>query len=258
MGVAANLDGKIALVTGASSGLGMRFAQVLAKAGARVVLAARRIDRLQELSAAIRGDGGSAHVVPLDVTDMDSIRAAVARAEAEAGPIDVLVNNSGVASTKHLVDVQPEDYDLVLNTNARGAFFVAQEVAKRMILRANTDPDRQARIINIASVGGLRPLARIGIYCVSKAALIHMTKSMALEWGRFGINVNAICPGYIRTEINDAYFNTEAGQKLIQRLPRRRVGDPADLDGVVLLLAGAGSRFMNGSIICVDDGESVA
>ncbi len=258
MGFVVNLDGKIALVTGASSGLGMRFARVLAMAGAHVVLAARRVGRLEELRAAIEANGGSAHVVALDVTKIDSIRAAIAHAETEAGPIDVLVNNSGVASTKRLVDVQPEDYDFVFDTNARGAFFVAQEVAKRMIGRAKTDPHRQARIINIASVGGLRPLARIGIYCVSKAALIHMTRSMAVEWGRFGINVNAICPGYIRTELNDAYFNTEAGQKLIQRLPRRRLGDPSDLDGAVLLLACDESRSMNGSIICVDDGESVA
>ena len=258
MGFEVNLAGKIALVTGASSGLGMRFATVLAQSGARVVLAARRVDRLEVLRAAIEADGGSAHVVTLDVTNLDSIRAAIARAEDEAGPIDVLVNNAGVASTRRLADVQPDDYDFVFNTNARGAFFVAQEVAKRMIARAKTNPARQARIINIASVGGLRPVPKIGVYCISKAALIHMTRAMAAEWGRFGINVNAICPGYIRTELNDAYFDIEAGQKLIQLLPRRRLGDPSDLDGAVLLLACDASRFMNGSIITVDDGQTVA
>ncbi len=258
MGIDIHLDGKIALVTGASSGLGMRFAKVLAMAGAQVVLAARRVERLKALRAAIEADGGSASVVTLDVTTLDSIRVAIAQAENEAGPIDVLVNNAGVASTKRLADVQPDDYDFVFNTNARGAFFVAQEVAKRMIARAKTNPDRQARIINIASVGGLRPVPQIGVYCISKAALIHMTRAMAVEWGRLGINVNAICPGYIRTELNDAYFDTEAGQKLIQLLPRRRVGDPSDLDGAVLLLACDESRFMNGSIITVDDGQTVA
>jgi len=258
VGIDVHLDGKIALVTGASSGLGTRFAKVLAMAGAQVVLAARRVERLQALRAAIEADGGSASVVTLDVTNLDSIRAAIARAENEAGPIDVLVNNAGVASTQRLADVQPDDYDFVFNTNARGAFFVAQEVAKRMIARAKTHPDRQARIINIASVGGLRPVPQIGVYCISKAALIHMTRAMAVEWGRLGINVNAICPGYIRTELNDAYFDTEAGQKLIQLLPRRRLGDPSDLDGAVLLLACDESRFMNGSIITVDDGQTVA
>ncbi len=258
MGFAVSLGGKIALVTGASSGLGTRFAQVLAGAGAQVVLAARRVQRLEALRATIEANGGSAHVVALDVTNLDSIRAAIAHAETEAGPIDVLVNNSGVALTKRLVDVEADDYDFVFNTNARGAFFVAQEVAKRMIARAKTDPGRPARIINIASVGGLPAMPQIGVYCMSKAALIHMTRAMAVEWGRFGINVNAICPGYIRTEINDAYFDTEAGHKLIQLLPRRRVGEPSDLDGAILLLACDASRFMNGSVICVDDGQTVA
>lgn len=257
MGVEVNLEGKIAFVTGASSGLGARFARVLATAGARVVLASRRIERLKELRAEIESEGGDAHVVALDVTDFDSIRAAIAHAETEAGPIDILVNNSGVSTTQRLLDVTPQDYQFVFRTNTEGAFFVAQETAKRMIARATAKPDQRARIINIASVAGLRVLPQIGVYCMSKASVIQMTKSMALEWGRFGINTSAICPGYIRTEINDAYFDSEPGQKLIQMLPRKRVGEPSDLDGLLLLLACDESRFINGAIITADDGHSV-
>jgi NAD(P)-dependent dehydrogenase (short-subunit alcohol dehydrogenase family) len=251
-----NFDGKVALVTGASSGLGARFAKVLAEAGAQVVLASRRVERLKELRAEIESGGGAAHVVTLDVTDYASIKAAIAHAETEAGPIDILVNNSGVSTTQRLVDVTPEDYAFVMDTNQRGAFFVAQETAKRMIARAKGDPKKQHRIINIASVAGLRVLPQIGIYCMSKAAVVHMTKSMAVEWGRYGINVNAICPGYIRTEINDEHFNSEQGQTLINMLPRKRIGTPEDLDGLLLLLAAEESRFINGAIVTADDGMS--
>ncbi len=254
VGIEVNFEGKVALVTGASSGLGARFATVLGAAGATVVLAARRLDRLKELRAEIEAAGGAARMVTLDVTDHDSIRAAVAHAETEAGPIDILVNNSGVSTTQKLVDVTPDDYDFVMDTNTKGAFFVAQEVAKRMILRSKAEPNRQFRIVNIASVAGLRVLSQIGVYCMSKAAVVQMTKAMALEWGRYGINVNAICPGYIETEINRDYFRSDSGQKLINLLPRKRVGKPEDLDGLLLLLAADESRFMNGAIITADDG----
>lgn len=256
MGIEVNFEGKIALVTGASSGLGARFAKVLAQAGAQVVLASRRIERLKELRAEIEASGGAAHVVALDVTDYGSIKAAIAHAETEAGPIDILVNNSGVSTTQRLVDVTPEDYAFVMDTNQRGAFFVAQEAAKRMIARAKGDPKKQHRIINIASVAGLRILPQIGIYCMSKAAVVHMTKSMAVEWCRYGINVNAICPGYISTEINEAHFETEQGRTLINMLPRKRLGQPEDLDGLLLLLASEESRFINGAVIAADDGMS--
>jgi len=256
MGIEVNFEGKIALVTGASSGLGSRFAKILAQAGAQVVLASRRIDRLKELRAEIEADGGAAHVVALDVTDYASIKSAIAHAETEAGPIDILINNSGVSMTQKLIDVTPEDYAYVMDTNQRGAFFVAQETAKRMIARYKGDHKLQHRIINIASVAGLRVLPQIGTYSVSKAALIHMTKSMAVEWGKFGINVNAICPGYISTEINEEHFATEQGKKLIDMLPRKRVGVPEDLDGLLLLLAAEESRFINGAIVTADDGMS--
>ena len=254
MGIEVNFNGKVALVTGASSGLGARFAKILAEAGAQVVLAARRVARLKELRAEIESNGGAAHLVALDVTDYASIKSAIAHAETEAGPIDILINNSGVSSTQRLVDVTPEDYRQVMDTNLQGAFFVAQEAAKRMILRAKGDPTRQHRIVNIASVAGLRVLSQIGVYCMSKAGVVQMTKAMALEWGRYGINVNAICPGYIETEINREYFQSEGGQKLIDMLPRKRIGHPEDLDGLLLLLSADESRFINGAIITADDG----
>jgi NAD(P)-dependent dehydrogenase (short-subunit alcohol dehydrogenase family) len=254
VGIEVNFNGKVALVTGASSGLGARFAKILAEAGAQVVLAARRVERLKELRAEIESNGGAAHLVALDVTDYASIKSAIAHAETEAGPIDILINNSGVSSTQRLVDVTPEDYRQVMDTNLQGAFFVAQEAAKRMILRAKGDPTRQHRIINIASVAGLRVLSQIGVYCMSKAGVVQMTKAMALEWGRHGINVNAICPGYIETEINREYFQSEGGQKLIDMLPRKRIGHPEDLDGLLLLLSADESRFINGAIITADDG----
>ncbi len=250
-----DLDGKVAFVTGASSGLGARFAKVLAANGARVVIASRRTERLKELRAEIESEGGAAYVVSLDVTDVASIRSAVAHAETEAGPIDILVNNSGVSTTQRLVDVTEQDYDFVFGTNTRGAFFVAQEVAKRMVARARGSAQpRPARIVNIASMAGLKPLAQIGVYSMSKAAVIQMTKAMALEWGRFNINVNAICPGYIRTELNEEHWHTEAGQKLISMTPRRRLGTPEDLDGVLLLLSSDQSGFINGAVIAADDG----
>ncbi|WP_295997445.1 SDR family oxidoreductase [Rugamonas sp.] len=254
MGIEVNFEGKIALITGASSGLGARFAKVLAQAGAQVVLASRRTERLKELRAEIEADGGAAHVVSLDVTDYASIKSAIAHAETEAGPIDILVNNSGVSTTQRLVDVSPDDYAFIMDTNLRGAFFVAQQTAKRMIARAKGDPKKQHRIINIASVAGLRVLPQIGVYCMSKAGVVQMTKAMAVEWGKYGINTNAICPGYISTEINEDYFASEQGQKLIDMLPRKRPGKPEDLDGLLLLLAGEDSHFINGAIISADDG----
>jgi NAD(P)-dependent dehydrogenase (short-subunit alcohol dehydrogenase family) len=252
-----DLTGRTALVTGASSGLGARFATVLADNGAHVVLAARRVDRLEQLRATIEAAGGKASVAVLDVTDVDAVDAAIGAAEAQAGPIDILVNNSGVSTTQRLLDVTPADFDYVFDTNVRGAFFVAQAVGRRMIERAKAEPGREARIINIASLAGLKALAQIGPYAMSKAAVIHMTRAMALEWGRYGINANAICPGYIRTELNDAHWETEGGQRLVAMLPRRRVGKPEDLDGVLLLLASGRSGFINGAVITADDGFAV-
>lgn len=254
-----DLAGRVALVTGASSGLGSRFAQTLAAAGATVVLASRRRDALQAVQERIAQAGGRAFITAMDVTDPASIEAALADAQAQAGPIDILVNNSGVSTTQKLQDVTPQDWDFVLDTNLKGAFFVAQGVARQMIARAQAGGGalQGARIINVASMAGLRVLPMIGIYAVSKAGVVQMTRAMALEWGRFGINVNALCPGYIETEINRAHFQTEAGKKLIQMLPRKKVGQPEDLDGLIVLLASGASHFVNGAVIAADDGFGV-
>jgi NAD(P)-dependent dehydrogenase (short-subunit alcohol dehydrogenase family) len=254
VGIEVNFEGKIAMVTGASSALGARFAKALANAGAQVVLASPHTERLKELRAEIEAEGGAAHVVGLDVTDLASIKAAIAHAETEAGPLDILINNSGVSSTQRLLDVSEADYSYVMDTNLRGAFFVAQQAAKRMIARAKGDPKKQHRIINIASVAGLRVLPQIGVYCMSKAGVVQMTKAMAVEWGKYGINVNAICPGFISTELNEEYFETENGKKLLDMLPRKRPGKPEDLDGLLLLLAAEEAHFINGAIITADDG----
>jgi NAD(P)-dependent dehydrogenase (short-subunit alcohol dehydrogenase family) len=222
-----------------------------------VVLAGRREDRLKTLRAEIEGQGGDAHVVELDVTDVDSIKAAVAHAETEVGTLDILINNSGVSTTQKLLDVQPDDYDFVMDTNLRGAFFVAQEVGRRMVARsrgAAPGTFTGGRIVNIASMAGLRVISQIGVYAMSKAAVIHMTRAMALEWGKHGINVNAICPGYIDTEINHHHWDSEGGQKLVQMLPRKRLGQPKDLDTALLMLCANESHFINGAVIQADDG----
>jgi NAD(P)-dependent dehydrogenase (short-subunit alcohol dehydrogenase family) len=257
MAYSLDLSGRVALITGASGGLGEQFAKTLARAGAAVVLAGRRTDRLMALRAHIEAGGGDAHVVAMDVTDRASIKAAVAHAETEVGAIDILVNNSGVSTTQRLQDVTEEDYDYIFDTNTKGAFFVAQEVGRRMLARANgAAPGTYVggRIVNIASMAGLKVLPQIGVYCMSKAAVVQMTKAMAVEWGRFGINVNAICPGYIDTEINHHHWTTEQGQKLINMLPRKRVGSPADLDAVLVMLCSNESHFINGAVIAADDG----
>ncbi len=255
-----DLSGRVALVTGASGGLGAQFARTLSRAGAAVVLASRRMDKLKALRASIEAEGGAAHVVALDVTDHASIKSAVAHAETEVGPIDILVNNSGVSTTQRLQDVGEDDYDFIFNTNVKGSFFVAQEVAKRMLMRSRgmaPGTFAGARIINIASMAGLRVLPQIGVYCMSKAAVVQMTKAMALEWGKFGINVNAICPGYIDTEINHHHWETEQGKKLVQMLPRKRIGKPEDLDALLMLLASGESHFVNGAVIAADDGFGI-
>ena len=260
MAYSIDLSGRVAFITGASSGLGAQFARTLSGAGAAVVLASRRLEKLKELRAQIEGEGGDAHVIELDVTDRDSIKSAVAHAETEVGSIDILINNSGVSTTQRIQDVSEDDYDFMFNTNVKGAFFVAQEVGKRMLARAKgAAPGTYTggRIVNIASMAGLRVLPQIGVYCMSKAAVVQMTKAMALEWGKFGINVNAICPGYIDTEINHLHWKTEQGQKLVQMLPRKRVGQAKDLDALLVMLCSNESHFINGAVIQADDGFAV-
>ncbi len=246
----AGIAGKVAFVTGASSGLGARFARVLAAAGARVALAARRQDRLADLACELRADGCEAITLKLDVGSVASIQAAMAEAEKNLGPIDILVNNAGISRQSRLEDVTEADYDDVMDTNLKGAFFAAQAAARQMIAHG-----REGRIVNISSVAGLRALGQLSTYSMSKAAMVQMTRSMAREWGRHGINTNVICPGYIATEFTGDFVDTEAGRRMVAALPRKRLGEPRDLDALLLLLcSGEPSRFINGAIIAADDG----
>jgi NAD(P)-dependent dehydrogenase (short-subunit alcohol dehydrogenase family) len=244
------IAGRVAFVTGASSGLGARFARVLAAAGARIAMAARREDRLVALAEELRADGAEAITLPMDVGSVASIHAALEATEDRLGPVSILVNNAGISRQSRLEDVTEADYDRLMDTNLKGAFFTAQTAAKQMIAHR-----LEGRIVNIASIAGLRALGQLGTYSMSKAAMVQMTRSMAREWGRHGINTNAICPGYIATEISADFIDTDGGRKLLASLPRRRMGEPRDLDGLLLLLcAGEPARFINGAIVTADDG----
>jgi NAD(P)-dependent dehydrogenase (short-subunit alcohol dehydrogenase family) len=247
-----DLTGKTAIVTGATSGLGRRFALVLAKAGAAVAITGRRVDRLESLKSEIENLGGRALPLALDVTDRASIEACVAETERALGPVDILVNNAGMNIQALPHQVTSESYDTMFDTNVRGAFFMAQSVGTRMIARG-----AGGRIINIASIGAHTVLPGLTVYCMTKAAIGMMTKSLAREWARYDINVNAICPGFIETELNTDWFHSEGGLKQIKGFPRRRLGMESDLDGTLLLLASDHARLITGSLITVDDGQSL-
>ena len=248
-----DLHGKTALVTGASSGLGRHFARTLAGAGARVALAARRLDRLEALAAEIAAAGGHAFAVQLDVRDGASVDAALERVAAECGPPDILINNSGVAVTRPVLELDEAEWGAVLDTNLSGAWRVARAAARRMAAAG-----RGGSIVNIASILGVRVAAQVSAYVASKAGLIGLTHALALELARHSIRVNAIAPGYIETEMNRDFFATPAGEALIKRVPQRRIGRPQDLDGALLLLASDASAFMTGAVIAVDGGHLVS
>lgn len=247
-----DLTGQVALVTGTTSGLGKRFAQVLASKGAKVAITGRRVERLNKLKAQIEANGGAVAAIPLDVTDEASVIKCVEETEKQLGPITLLVNNAGMNAEGFVVNLPTDEFDRLMSTNVRGPFIMAREVGKRMIERGEG-----GQVINIASIAAMRPLAGLVPYCTSKAAIAMMTQSLAREWARYGINVNAICPGFIVTEINDKWFETEAGQKQISRYPRKRAGEPSDLDGALLLLASPKSRFITGELLVVDDAQSL-
>jgi NAD(P)-dependent dehydrogenase (short-subunit alcohol dehydrogenase family) len=248
-----DLSGKVALVTGASSGLGAHFAHALGAAGAAVVVAARRADRLASLQAELTEAGIKAAAVDLDVQSGASIAAAFDAGEQALGPIDIIVNNAGISIVKPALDMPEVDWDAVVDTNLRGAWLVAQTAAKRWVAAK-----RGGSIVNIASILGLRTIGQVAPYNASKAGLIHLTKALAMEWARYQIRVNAICPGYIETEMNSAFWKTPPGQKLIDRIPQRRIGQPEHLDGALLLLASQAGDFMTGSVITVDGGHTVS
>ena len=251
------LSGQAAMVTGASSGLGAHFARLLARHGAAVALAARRIDRVRALADEITAGGGQALALSLDVADAHAIALALDAVEAALGPLGIMVNNAGVGGEGLALDLSIEEIDTVFDVNLRAVFVGAREAARRMIASGKADRD-EARIINIASVASYTVLPGLSAYCVSKAGVAMMTKAMAREWARAGVAVNALCPGYIETEINSNWFASEAGQKQIKSFPRRRLLDVAGLDEAFLLLAGPGAKTITGSLITVDDGQALA
>jgi 3-oxoacyl-[acyl-carrier protein] reductase len=237
------------LITGASQGLGRQFARVLAAHGAAIVLAARQTAKLKALEDEIRARGGRAAAVALDVTDTASIGAAVDAAEAALGPVTVLINNAGIAIEKLATDQTESDWDAVIGANLKGAYFLATEVARRMIARK-----QEGNIVNIASVLGIGVMKFLSPYTISKAGIIQATKVMALELAANNIRVNALAPGYIDTEMNHDVWSTPAGERLVKGIPQRRVGAESDLDGAILLLASKASRYMTGSVVTVDGG----
>lgn len=245
-----DLRGKSALVTGASGGLGLHFAQTLARHGAAVTLAARRRDTLEEACANIRATGGAARAIQMDVTDAASVQAALA----EAGePFDILVNNAGISGAARALDLDETTWDNVLDTNLKGAFLVAQAVARGL-----RQAGRGGAIVNIASILGHRVAGNLAAYAASKAGVIQLTRVLALEWAREGIRVNALCPGYIETDINRDFFASDAGLQLIRRIPQRRLGQPQELDGPLLLLASDAGSYITGATIEVDGGHLVS
>lgn len=247
-----DLTGKVVLVTGASSGLGVHFARTLAEAGASIAIAARRADRLASLQAELQAAGAKVAAVELDVQSSASIMKAFDAAERELGPVDVVINNAGISIVKPALELPEEDWDSVVNTNLRGAWLVAQAAAKRWLAAR-----RPGVIVNIASILGLRTIGHVAPYNASKAGLIHLTRALAMEWARHDIRVNAICPGYIETEMNHDFWQTAAGKRLIDRIPQRRIGKPEHLDGALLLLSSEAGSFMTGSVVTVDGGHTV-
>jgi len=250
MGNPFDIAGRTALVTGASGGLGKHFALTLAAAGAGVAVTARRTDRLEGVSAEIAEAGGTAAPIAMDVTDPESVSSAIAEAEAALGGVDILVNNAGMAITKPALDVTPDDWNAVVSTNLTGAWNAAQQVARAAVAR-----EKPASIINIASITGIRAAGQVVAYAATKSALLHLTRVLALEWARHDIRVNALAPGYIRTDLNEDFFGTPAGQRMIDRIPQRRLGEQKELDGALLLLASDASSYMTGSVIEIDGGH---
>ncbi|SMX33076.1 SDR family NAD(P)-dependent oxidoreductase [Maliponia aquimaris] len=249
-----SLAGRRALVTGASGVLGARFAQVVAGAGARVMLAARRTGAMEALRDSIREDGGQAEVAALDLARPDTIAAAFDRAEAAfGGPVDLVVNNSGIATPGLLLDQPEDDWAALMAVNLDGARRVANEVARRLVAAG-----AGGSIVNVASILGLRQGAGVAAYATSKAALVQLTKQQALEWARHGIRVNALCPGYIETDLNRAFFASDAGKAQVRRIPMRRLGRPSELDGALLLLASEAGSFITGTALVADGGHLVS
>jgi len=246
-----DLSDRVALVTGASSGLGRHFALTLARAGARVAVAARRSERLEALAAEIAAFDGRALPLRMDVTDAQSVAEAFAHAETELGTPGIVVNNAGIVADEPALQQSEEDWDRVVDTDLKGAWLVAREAARRLVAAG-----QGGSIVNTASILGLVGRPRVAAYAAAKAGLISLTRSLAGEWARHEIRVNALCPGFVVTDLNREFLESELGEALRKRIPQRRFGQPADLDGPLLLLASDASRWMTGSTLVVDGGHS--
>jgi NAD(P)-dependent dehydrogenase (short-subunit alcohol dehydrogenase family) len=247
-----SLNGKIALVTGASSGLGYHFSKVLADAGAQIVVAARRKNKLEQLVKDIQKAGGSALAIQMDVTDKDSVDDAFDEIEKELGVVDVLINNAGVAKTQFFTAVEEADWDYTMDTNLKGAWRVGSVCSKRLIAAG-----KPGSIINLSSILSVGTQTMQSVYAISKAGVSHMTHCMAAELMRYKIRVNAIAPGYFLSEMNEDFFNSEKGQAYIKILPARRLGENEELTGAVLLLASEAGSFITGVVLPVDGGHLV-
>ncbi len=246
------VDGKVALITGASSGFGAHFARTLTEAGAAVALAARRVDRLEALVAQITEQGGKAIAIPMDVTDVASIEAGIAATVEACGRLDILVNNAGVARSGPFTTLKEEDWDFVLDANLKGAVMVARHAANAMIEAGNG-----GSIVNIASLLSTRVMPGVIGYCASKAGLMRATEVMALELAKHKIRVNAIAPGYIETDLNRSFLLSEDGESMRRGIPQRRFGEPSDLDGPLMLLASDAGAFMTGATVTADGGHGL-
>jgi NAD(P)-dependent dehydrogenase (short-subunit alcohol dehydrogenase family) len=254
--LAGALEGQTAIITGASGGLGGHFARLLAAEGAAVALTARRLDKVETLAGEIAGAGGRAMALKLDVADAGSIPAAFEEIETALGPVSILINNAGVGGEGQALDLTVETWDQTFDVNVRGVFFAAQAAARIML--ANGTADRaDARIVNIASIASHTVLPGLSAYNASKASVAMLTRSLAREWSRKGIAVNALCPGYIETDINGCWWGTEGGQKQLKLFPRRRLMEASDLDAAFLMLCGPAARAIAGSVITIDDGQTL-
>ena len=250
------LSGQTAIVTGASGGLGTHFAKLLAGTGAAVALTARRLDRVEALAGEIAASGGRAMALRLDVADAATIAPAFGEIEAALGPVSILVNNAGVGGEGLALDLSIEDWDRTFDVNVRGVFFAAQAAA-RLMLANGTAEAGQARIVNIASIASHTVLPGLAAYNASKASVAMLTRSLAREWSRRGVAVNALAPGYIETDINAFWWNTEGGQKQLKGFPRRRLMEAGDLDAAFMMLCGSAARAIAGTLITIDDGQSL-